>query len=128
MYENFVGTWETVRNREVSVLERCPHGEVRLYYHIMSEVKNFYWTFITNCVFNSFLSYTAIMLNVVTIHAIRKISSLPETLKALLMSLAVSDVGVGLLVQPFYTSVLVRWMLRTILVVTRLRLFCGVLY
>ena len=28
MYENFVGTWETVRNREVSVLERCPHGEV----------------------------------------------------------------------------------------------------
>ena len=33
MYENFVGTWETVRNREVSVLERCPHGEVRLYYH-----------------------------------------------------------------------------------------------
>ena len=30
MYENFVGTWETVRNREVSVLERCPHGEVRL--------------------------------------------------------------------------------------------------
>ena len=33
MYENFVGTWETVRNREVSVLERCPHGEVRLYYN-----------------------------------------------------------------------------------------------
>ena len=31
MYENFVGTWETVCNREVSVLERCPHGEVRLY-------------------------------------------------------------------------------------------------
>ena len=31
MYENFVGTWETVRNREVSVLERCPHGEVRLF-------------------------------------------------------------------------------------------------
>ena len=30
MYKNFVGTWETVRNREVSVLERCPHGEVRL--------------------------------------------------------------------------------------------------
>jgi len=29
----------------------------------------------------------------------------------LLLSLAVSDVGVGLLVQPFYTSVLVKWML-----------------
>ena len=38
MYENFVGTWETVHNREVSVLERCPHGEVRLYY---VWVKNF---------------------------------------------------------------------------------------
>ena len=32
MYKNFVGTWETVRNREVSVLERYPHGEVRLYF------------------------------------------------------------------------------------------------
>ena len=31
MYENFVGTKETVRNREVSVLERCPYREVRLY-------------------------------------------------------------------------------------------------
>ena len=28
--ENFVGTLETVRNIEVSVLERCPYGEVRL--------------------------------------------------------------------------------------------------
>ena len=35
MYENFVGTWETVRNREVSVLERCPHGEVRLYFKLL---------------------------------------------------------------------------------------------
>ena len=31
MYENFVGTLETVRNREVSVLERCPYREVRRY-------------------------------------------------------------------------------------------------
>ena len=30
--ENFIGiTLETVRNREVSVLERCPYREVRLY-------------------------------------------------------------------------------------------------
>ena len=39
MYENFVGTWETVRNREVSVLERCPHGEVRLYLEGWEESK-----------------------------------------------------------------------------------------
>ena len=38
MYENFVGTWETVRNREVSVLERCLHGEVRLY--LLQKVSN----------------------------------------------------------------------------------------
>ena len=30
MYENFVGRQETVCNREVSILERCPHREVRL--------------------------------------------------------------------------------------------------
>jgi len=49
------------------------------------------------------------MLNIVTIHAIRKTSSLPKTLKTLLLSLAVSDVGVGLVSQPFYTSLLVKW-------------------
>ena len=65
-------------------------------------------TYIANCVFNNFLSYTAIMLNIVTIHAIRKTSSLPSSLKTLLLSLAVSDVGVGLLGQPFYTSFLVK--------------------
>ena len=31
IYENFVRTLETVRNREESVLERCPYREVRLY-------------------------------------------------------------------------------------------------
>ena len=30
MYENFVGTLETVRNRDVSALDRCPYREVRL--------------------------------------------------------------------------------------------------
>ena len=73
------------------------------YYPKPSEAEDFDSTFIANCVFNSFLSYTAVMLNVLTIHAIRKTSSLPKTLKTLLLSLAVSDVGVGLLVQPFYT-------------------------
>ena len=79
------------------------------YYPNPSKAEDFYSTFIANCVFNSFLSYTAIMLNIVTIHAIRKTSSIPKTLKTLLLSLAVSDVGVGLLVQPFYSSLLVKW-------------------
>jgi len=34
---------------------------------------------------------------------------LPETLKTLLLSLAVSDVGVGLFSQPFYILLLVKW-------------------
>ena len=67
-------------------------------------------TYIANCVFNSFLSYTSIILNILTIHAIRKTSSLPSSLKTFLLSLAVSDVAVGLLSQPFYTSLLVKWL------------------
>ena len=52
------------------------------------------------CLLNAFLSYTTTMLNIVTIHAIRKTSSLSKNLKTLLLSLAVSDLGVGLLAQP----------------------------
>ena len=54
------------------------------------------------------------MLNIVAILAIRKTLSLPKTLKTLLLSLAVSDVGVGLLGQPFYTSLLVKWIQQSI--------------
>ena len=56
-------------------------------------------TNIANCVFNAFICHTAIMLNSITIYAIRKTSSLPKHLKLLLLSLAVSDLGVGLIVQ-----------------------------
>ena len=62
------------------------------------------WTLVANCVFNGFLSYTAIVLNIITIQALRKTSSLPKTLKTLLLSLSISDVGVGLLVQPLYVA------------------------
>ena len=81
---------------------------VLVYYPRIFEVEDFLSTSIANCAFNNFLSYTAIMLNIVTIHAIRKTPSLPKTLKILLLSLAVSDVGVGFLVQPFYISLLVK--------------------
>ena len=40
------------------------------------------------------------MLNSISIHAIRKTSSLQKNLKIMLLSLAVSDLGVGLLVYP----------------------------
>ena len=71
------------------------------------DVKDFRPVLVTNCVFNRFLSYTTIILNIVTIHAIRKTALLPNPLRTLLLSLAASDVGVGLLVQPLYISTLV---------------------
>ena len=66
-----------------------------------------YSTVVANCVFNAFLCYTAIALNIITIQALRNTSSLPSTLKTLLLSLAVSDLGVGLLVHPLYIARLV---------------------
>ena len=64
-------------------------------------------TLVVNCFFNAFLSFTAIVLNIITMQALRKTSSLPKTLKTLLLSLAVSDLGVGLLAQPLYVASLV---------------------
>lgn len=58
---------------------------------------------IANCAINVLLSYTAITLNTITILALRK-TSLSSPLKTLLLSLAVSDLGVGLLVQPLYVA------------------------
>ena len=75
-----------------------------------SDLKELRTTFIVNCVFNNFFICTAIMLNIVTMYAIRRTSSLPKTLKTLLLSLAFSDVGVGLFVQPLYTFSLVKWL------------------
>ena len=62
---------------------------------------------IANCVFNAFFSFTAITLNIVTIIALRKPLTIPRAVKILLLSLAVSDLGVGLLVQPLYITRLV---------------------
>jgi len=75
----------------------------------IADVEDLQSTYIVNCFFNSFLSYTATVLNIVTIYAIRKTSSLPKPLKTLLLSLSVSDLGVGLLSEPFYIWLLARW-------------------
>ena len=55
-------------------------------------------------VLNAFFALTAVVLNSVTIHAIRKTSSasLPKNLRVLLLNLALSDLSVGLVVQPIY--------------------------
>ena len=63
---------------------------------------NFYSTLVTNCVFNSLLCFTAIVLNIATIIALNKASStLPKNFRTLLLTLSVSHLGVGLFVQPF---------------------------
>ena len=73
-------------------------------------VEDFRPALVAPSVFNSCLCYTTIILNIVTIHAIRKTALLPKPLRTLLLSLAASDVGVGLLAQPLYISTLVSWL------------------
>ena len=77
-----------------------------------TENENLRSWYIVISVFNAFLAFSAISLNSLTIQALRKTSSLPKLLKTLLLSLAVSDLGVGLLVQPFYLGILVKWLLQ----------------
>ena len=55
---------------------------------------------VLNVAMNSFTSYAAIMLNIVAVIALRKTASLRKPLKILLLSTSVSDLCVGLLVQP----------------------------
>ena len=71
----------------------------------MASAKGVHLTFVVNCVFNAFLCLTTIVLNIITIQALTKTSSLSETLKTLLLSLA--DLVVGVLVQPLYVAILV---------------------
>ena len=84
--------------------------ELLLYQPIGNETDVLYSSYVVNCILNAFLCLTAITFNSITIQAIRKTPSLPKTLKTLLLSLAVSDLGVGLLCQPFYIALLVKWM------------------
>ena len=75
-----------------------------------SEHENLRLWYIVNSVLNAFLAISAITLNSVTVQALRKTSSLPKPLKALLLNLAISDLGIGLLVEPFYFGLLVNWL------------------
>ena len=62
------------------------------------------WSYLTLCVLNAYLSYSATMLNILAIYGIKKTSFLSKNLKTLLLSLAVSDLGVGLLAQPMLVA------------------------
>ena len=68
---------------------------------------------VLNCVVNSFLSYATVMLNIVLIFALRRTSSLSKTLKALILSVALADIGMGILVQPLHIARLLMDMKNT---------------
>ena len=76
----------------------------KFYTKQMAIANGLYTVLVVNCVINAILSFTAIVLNIITIQALRKTSSLSKTLKTLLLSLAISDVGVGLVAQPLYVA------------------------
>lgn len=63
--------------------------------------------FTIKCVVPACLSVTAVAFNAVAILALRRTLGLPKNFKLLLLSMAVSDVGVGLLVQPLYVATIV---------------------
>mgnify|MGYP002260108573 CR=1 FL=1 len=85
-------------------------GDILQLFPSYSDFKDRRWILIAGCISNNFLTYTAIMLNIVTLYAVRKSSSVPKTLKTLMLSLAVSDVVVGVFVQPLFTSFMVTWL------------------
>ena len=58
------------------------------YYPSNADFKDLRSTIIANCIFDSFLTHTAIMLNIETIYAIHKAATIAKPLKTLLLHLA----------------------------------------
>ena len=73
----------------------------------MKETQAIQKSYIAVSVLNALLCLTVILLNSATLNALRKTSALPRNLKILLLSLVVSDLGVGLLVHPLQIAFLI---------------------
>ena len=63
------------------------------------------------CVSNLVFSFVAVLGNFLVIHALWKASLIPPTIKTLFLSLAISDLAVGILSQPMF-GVIIAVMLR----------------
>ncbi len=113
--------------QEFEIMANSLCDELMQYQPSKSEAEDLYSTYIAGCVLNVFLSYTAIMLNIVTILAVRKTSSLPAPLITLLLSLAISDLGVGLLCQPFAIALAFKWLQKNNTSCTTYTAFTGIL-
>lgn len=73
--------------------------------------KDFYGWYVVFCVVNGILSLLAIFGNTIIICALTKTSCSLSPSKILLLGLAISDLGVGLVVQPLYITVVVEILL-----------------
>ena len=71
-----------------------------------TDVEYLHSLFVANSIFNVILCYSTAILNCLAIHAVKKTASLSRPLKTLLLSLAISDLGIGLLSQPFFVVLL----------------------
>lgn len=80
------------------------------------EKEDFYGWYIAFCVVNGILSLLAIFGNTVIICALTRTSCTLSPSKILLLGLAISDLGVGLAVQPLYITVIVQILLDNSLV------------
>ncbi|XP_073237834.1 melanocortin receptor 3-like [Porites lutea] len=71
------------------------------------QLVRFYEVFITSiCVLNLVFSLVATIGNILVIRALRKASSIPPNVKTLFLSLASSDLAVGVLSQPMYGAIM----------------------
>lgn len=58
------------------------------------------------CVFNLFFSVVATLGNLLVVQALWKASSIPANVKKFFLSLAFSDIAMGLIVQPMFAVIL----------------------
>ena len=79
------------------------HMEMTKYdnYSLFYDLRELRSALIVKCDFRNSLSYTAIMLNIMTVYHMQKASSLPKNLTTLKPSPTISDVGVALFAQSF---------------------------
>ena len=83
------------------------------------------WSYLTLCILNVNFSCTATILNNVAICVIMKTPSLSKNFKTLLLSLAVSDLGIGLLAQPMFVAYSVIYMFIMTLIPVNFFLFAS---
>ena len=82
--------------------------DISKYYPDMNEFQSLY---VSNCVINSVLAVFTVIGNTSIICALMRTANSLSASKILLLSLAISDLGVGLVVQPLYITVMVEMLL-----------------